>query len=78
MTNGEKFREVFDFDLSGIFNHPDKILSWLSKEYRTPNDFWRKEDRGEAEFSAVCPRCDYDCPWSERGNYCKNCGLNLG
>lgn len=78
MTNKEKFKEIFDFDLEGIFNYPDKILNWMSKEYRTPNDFWRKEDRGNVEYSAVCPRCNYECPWSERGNYCKNCGLNLG
>lgn len=33
MTNKEKFKEIFDFDLEGIFNYPDKILNWMSKEY---------------------------------------------
>ena len=78
MTNGEKFREVFDFDIIEIFNVPERILKWAQTDYRTPNDFWRKEDRGQVEFSAVCPRCGVGMLWSNRSNYCPNCGLNLG
>lgn len=80
MTNREKFKELFGFDIGEVFLSPDKMLAWMQRDYRTPNSLWLREHStgdGEVEDNAVCPYCISKMKWSQRSNYCPNCGKKL-
>ena len=38
---------------------------------------WIKEDRGRVEYSAVCSECGNSTFWSEKSNFCPNCGCRM-
>ena len=38
---------------------------------------WIKEDRGRVEYSAVCSECGDSTFWSEKSNFCPNCGADM-
>ena len=38
---------------------------------------WIKEDRGHVEYSAVCSECGDSTFWSEKSNFCPNCGADM-
>ena len=47
------------------------------KELKTGK--WLKEDRGRAEYSAICSECEYGTYWSNTKyfNYCPYCGARM-
>ena len=38
MTNGEKFREVFGYDMTEKFNASLSVKYWLAEEFREPEE----------------------------------------
>ena len=38
---------------------------------------WIKENRGRVEYSAVCSECGDSTFWSEKSNFCPNCGAKM-
>lgn len=54
-----------------ILNSTPSVLPKAKKGH------WIKEDRGRVEYSAVCSECGDSTFWSEKSNFCPNCGADM-
>ena len=56
----------------------DQVIMTISSVLpKAKKGHWIKEDRGRVEYSAVCSECGDSTFWSEKSNFCPNCGAKL-
>ncbi len=63
-----------------VYVVPVKILADLPSvqlNYHQLKGYWKKEDRGHVEYTAVCSKCGYATFWSDRGKFCSDCGAKM-
>jgi hypothetical protein len=53
----------------------DMAIKALEREPKLGH--WDKKDLGHVEYSAVCSECGEWTYWSERSNFCPNCGCRM-
>ena len=81
MTTQEKIAELVN--IRDNFNYtlaPREVFDDAIKALRQPirpKGHWDKKDIGHVEYSAVCSECGEWTYWSERSNFCPNCGAKM-